>query len=352
DPSLRTADQIVRMINSRFPAAVTGTQDPSRVDLKIPAHFQQEKTRFLDLVGTVYLREAPGARERRVHLLAEVLRTRQDQDRIAVAMEAFGQETASVLRQLVQDRDEGVRFYAARTMARLDFVDAIRTLGPIAKNNNSPFQEQAVRALARLSNGIGLPILAKTLDAPSPLVRIAAYEGMRTLRDRSIREKVFTDKFKLGHAPTRSKPFVFVARRDEPRIVLFGNPRLKSPVLIETSRILASAPKGRNSLVIITKKLGRDIKLTSSFDLMEIIEKLAGPLHLAENGEPEALDLNYGDVVVFIDAAHQSGAMEAQIVLQPLEILVPGGARPTGGRPGAEVELEPEPQNNQKKQGP
>lgn len=341
DPSARLADQIVRMINARFADAAKGMPDPSRVDINVPKAYWKEKTHYLDIIGSLYLREAPGARGTRIRELAQALKTGRDRDRIAIALEAFGRVVAATLRELVESSNEDVRFYAARTLARLDFPDAVRTLEPIAKNAKSPFQEGAVRALGCLSSGIGLPVLAQALDAPNPLVRLAAYEGMKELGDPGLRGKTFKDKFDFDFLPSRAEPFVFVARRDEPRVVLFGKVHLEPPILIETMRILASSPQGSDKLVLMTKKRGINIKVSASFELKDIIEKIAGPLDLGPEGKPKALDLGYGDVVAFLQGARRTGVMKARVILQPLKILTPGGGRPLGADEGAEIRADP-----------
>jgi len=104
--------------------------------------------------------------------------------------------------------------------------------------------------------------------------------------------------------------------------------RLEPPLLVETSRILASSLKDQKQIVLITKRRGQDIKVTASLDLKDVIEKIAGPLDDKGDEPPKALDLGYGDVVAFIDVAHRTEALEARVILQPLEILVPGGTRP------------------------
>ncbi len=212
-PSVRTAEQVVRLVNTRFPGAAKGTTDPARVDLRVPARFQDDKAHFLDLVGALYMRETPAARAQRVRLLLETLQRHEDMDRVALCLEAFGPSVAPHLYPLADSADPALRFYAGRTLAHLQDARAVHALEPIVTDEGSPFQEEAVRALGRLESGLGLGLLARALSARSARVRVAAWEASTRLAERTFLVRSFEGGFDLHVVrPGPSRSFTWPAR--------------------------------------------------------------------------------------------------------------------------------------------
>ena len=200
-PSVRIVDQVVRLVNGRFPGAARGTEDPSRVDLAVPEEFRDDDVHFLDLVGGIYVRESPDARDHRVNVLVEALKGGKDLDRIAVCLEAIGPSVVPHLRPLATHEIEGVRFFVGRTMANLQDAQSVAVLESIALADGSEYQESAVEALGRLKSGIGLGVLGRALNAKSSRVRVAAWKSMTRIAPRMFVAEIFKDKFNLSIVP-------------------------------------------------------------------------------------------------------------------------------------------------------
>jgi len=330
-PSVRTAEQVVRLINARFPGAAQGTRDPGRVDLKVPKAFQDDKPRFLDLVGALYMRETPDARDVRMNLLVETLKAGEDMDRVAICLEAFGVAVLPQLRPLADHPRESVRFYVGRAMAHLQDGQALHILEPIAMDGRSEFQEAAVRALGCFENGLGLGVIGRALDADNTRVRIAAWRAMRRANPRASVVRVFEDKFTLSVILTRARPFVYVARNLHPHLAVFGDVRLRPPLLAETRRVTATASAGADRVILFASRRGVNLKVEAPLDLRSVIEKAASPLGLDKHNEPQGLDLTYSDVVGLLNELARKRAMSGPMVLEPLEYWVMGdrpAARP------------------------
>jgi len=323
-PSVRTADQVVRLINARFPDAAKGSRDPSRIDLTVPVEFQDDKPRFLDLVGALYMREMPGARDQRVRLLLDTLAKGEDMDRVALCLEAFGAGVAPHLYPLGESSNPAVRFYAGRTLAHLQDARAVHVLEPLAMNDTSEWQEEAVRALGTLRSGLGLGVLGRALDVKSARVRLAAWQAMADLTPRSFLVRRFDGKFDVYAVATRAQPFIYVARTLEPEIAIFGDVTVRPPVLAEIRRVTATVREGEPALTLIARRRQHDLRVEAGLTARAVIETMAGPITAKDDPSNTVigLDLGYSDVVGLLHELGRKGALTGPVVLQPLEYRV------------------------------
>lgn len=335
-PSVRTADQIVRLINARFKGAAKGTEDPGRVDLEVPPEFEEEKEHFLDLIGALYLRETPDARDQRVNLLIDRLKEGKDMDRVAVCLEAFGPMVVPHLRLLTKHPSAAVRFYVGRTLANLQDAQAVSLLEPVALDNKSEFQELAVESMGRLRSGVGLGVLSRALNAKSARVRVAAWQAMARLAPRTFISRVFPDKFSLSLVSTTGEPFVYVSRTLRPEVAIFGDVSIRPPALVETRRVTATAAAGVEEITLITRWHDKDYCVKAPLEVKGFIQWLAAPMDLDKKPEPQGLDLGYSDVVGLLNELGRKKALTAPVVLQPLKFRI-GGDRPVA-RPIGESE--------------
>ena len=326
-PSVRSADQIVRLVNARFPGAARGTEDPGRVDLETPRGFVNAKAHFLDLVGALYLRETPDARDQRIGLLIDTLQTGKDMDRVALCLEAFGASVGPRLHALAESESAAVRFYVARTLAGLQDAFAVHVLERIVTDDGSEFQEAAAEALGEIHSGVGLGVLGRALNAKSARVRVAAWQAMARLAPRTFVARHYQNKFTLSVVATRADPFVYIARTLKPQIAIFGDAKVLPPVLAETPRVTATAVAGAEKVRLISRRHGQDLHIEAPLDLKGLVEKMASPLPTEETPKVppvEGLDLAYGDVVGLIHEMSRKHALSAPVMLQPLGIKVMG----------------------------
>jgi hypothetical protein len=331
-PSVRTADQIVRLVNARFPGAAKGTEDPGRIDLEVPREYLGAKDRFLDLVGAIYLRETPDARDQRVNLLIKTLESGKDMDRVSICLEAFGPSFVPRIRPMASSPSASVRFYVGRTLAGLQDATAVSILEPIALDDGSEFQEMAVEALGRLQSGIGLGVLSRALNAKSARVRVAAWQATVRLAPRTFVARTFADRFTLSVVATTAEPFIYVSRTLRPQVAIFGDVTIRPPVLAETRRVSASAVEGAKQVVVIMRWRGQDHRIEAPLDVRGFIEKLAASMGTEEK-PGEGLDLGYGDVVGILNEMSRKRGLSAPVILQPLQYHVMGDrptARPIG----------------------
>lgn len=324
DPSERTAQQIVRHINARFPGAARGNIDPAIIDLKVPAAYAEDKSRFLDVVGAVYLVDSPDRRERRMRELVERLRTDSDRRPLVAALEAFGKPVAKLLEPLLADDVAAVRFHAALVLARLDEAVAVETLGEFVRDDGSPYQEAAISALALITEGPGAVLIRSALDAANPAVRVAAYKALRRTAPQTLALAQIHGRMELAAVPSKAQPFMFVGRQLTPRAVAFGDVKLRPPLLVDTPRFLATARDGDTRVTLVNKRWGVGDRIETSLSVVDVAAVMAGPPQVtADSPRPKALDLSYSDVVAFLDQAFRNGALKARIIYEPVEIPAP-----------------------------
>jgi len=325
DPSERLADLIVSQINARFPNTAKGRVQAGIVDFRIPAEYAHQKQHFLDVMGAISLIVSPTRREERQRLLIAKLIEGPDRAAVSAALEAFGRDALPLIEPLAKHADPAVRFHAADLMARLNQPNAIAILETFLRDDNSPYQQQAVASLAEL-RGMAAGTITRGFDARSPLVRIAAYLALRRIAPTMLQGAIaIPDRMELATVRSKAEPFVYVGRSLEPRVVIFGDVRLKTPVLIDTDRMLITALEGDTTVTLVNKQFGPAAKIVSALTVADIVGFLASPPRVdASHPNPRGLDLSYADVVAFLDRAKTQGALSAPLVYEPIRIVTPG----------------------------
>lgn len=324
EPGERVADQIVTHINARFPDAAKGRAQPGIIDFHVPPEYAHQKRHFLDVVGATYLVNSPTRREERQRLLVAKLIEGPDRVPVSAALEAFGKSVLTLVEPLANHADPAVRYYAADLMARMNQPNIMPVLEAFVRDDASPFQERAVASLAELQGGVAAGIIRGALDARSPTVRIAAYLALRRIAPNMLAAKVLPGRMELAAIRSQAEPFVFVARSLEPRVIVFGDVRLKPPVFVDTDRLLVSAQPGDAAVTLINKRFGVAGKIEAPLAVAEVIRILAGPPMVdANHPRPQGLDLSYADVVAFLDRAKMQGALAAPLVYEPIQIVTP-----------------------------
>lgn len=332
EPSERTAQQIVRHVNARFPRAAEGNVDPGQVDLTVPPAYNHDKPRFLKVVRSIFLVDSPSARERRMRELAEALASDADPDSVVAGLEAFGRPVLPLLRPMLDSANLRQRYFAAETMCRLDDPAAVETMKQFALDDTSPYQERAIRSLGELSDAEGATVLEDALEVQNPAARIAAYQALRKCAPTLLDYVIVPRDVEVAVVPTRGDPFVYVSRQMQPRIVVFGNVYLDPPVLIDTPRFLVSAQPGESGLALMSKIIGPPSLVRLPLRLAPVLTTMVGPpAQDPSTGRPLGLDLTYSDAIALLDRAYTSGALEAPIVYEPLRIALPTGGQQWAG---------------------
>ncbi|MCL2639475.1 MAG: flagellar basal body P-ring protein FlgI [Phycisphaerales bacterium] len=239
--SMMRTGVIERAINSRFPGRekAASAENDSIVSLKVPLEYQDRPMEFINLVMHMFLsQESPGFTERKA---AELIRALADPDAphqdISIALQALGR---SILPGYIQAQytnpNPSVRFWCARAGAGLRDVGGMVVLQEFAKNEQSPFKQEAVSSVVEHSRSgdiIRATItLREMLNSKDLAERIAAYEGLVAIRadlapiDPPILSchSIGSGKFLLDIVPCDAPPAIYVTQQGLPRIALIGRP--------------------------------------------------------------------------------------------------------------------------------
>jgi hypothetical protein len=210
----------------------------------------------------------------------------------------------------------------------------LEALWNIASDKSSSFRIEAVEAVA---NGAAVPdaitLLRGLLRDDDFSVRLAAFENLVRLNDSIASKKLIANSFYLDQIPgaigQTGKSAIFISRRNQPRVVLFGSPvYCRDNVFIESpdKTITINVPAGEPAATIIRKHPRRPdtiIQLKSSLDLADIIQTLCKePMTPHEKGGP-GLGVSYSVLAGLLKQMADSGAVQAQFYAGPLPKTFP-----------------------------
>jgi hypothetical protein len=198
-------------------------------------------------------------------------------------------------------------------------------LRTIAMDKASSYRIEALKAITAAANRSDAAFVARTLVRDDDFnVRFAAYEQLLKLDDVTISQTVIAGNFYLEQVAQANRKEIYVSRSGRPRIVLFDAPiYCRNDVFVETDNgsIAIDASPGQNRVSLIRKvpNQPRVVKLNSSFELSEIIRKLAEePLLKKGTLLRPGLNVSYADTIALIKQMCDTGAVDAEFRAGPL----------------------------------
>jgi flagellar basal body P-ring protein FlgI len=233
----RVAMQVADRINETFQGPYRGpgsglaeAKTKVIVNLKVPAQYSYNMTRFLRVVRLIPLNEAPAA--------ASPYRKRLDEDLLdpartvtaALRLEALGSDTIPSLKRGLQSEHVLVRFAAAEGLTYLGSSAGGEELARLAKNQPA-LRAFCLTALASLDETICHFKLQELLSETSAETRYGAFRALRALRpnDDAIPGELLNDSFWLHRVAPQSQPMVHVSTTKRAEIVLFGEDAYMEP---------------------------------------------------------------------------------------------------------------------------
>jgi len=348
DPSYQMARRIQDQINAFAPGTrkIAAAESPSYVKLTVPPAYRDDTGHFLNLIQTLYLSRDPKRAAVRTRALAqELVAPNTPHGRIALALEAIGPTVLPALDELYKHPEEHVRFYAAATGLRLDDHVAGDVMIREAEDPNGKFRLQAIRALGA-TRGMGSATMAlrRLLDDADPRVQTEAYEALVERHDPSIDSTpVGGDNFHLDVIPTSRPAFIYVKRRIERRIALFGKDLMVSPPVVYLApdgSLTASARPGDEHLALIRTVVATgdaSPAVPGPLRLPELIKLLGNDADVDYNGNVTGMSVKYGGVVRLLYHLCQNGAIDANFVLETANVLDLFGPLERKGRPESEI---------------
>ena len=330
-PDYMTAVRIRDRLNARFGPGTANAISPAQIEVKVPAGYGEQKEKFVAIVKAMYLDVTGELVGERVRTFAQRLAVSKEKQDSEIALEAIGNESLGKLAVLLKSSDEEVRLRAARCMLNLGSDEGLETLREIATAKRSRYRVEALEAIGRgAPRNVAVGIARGLVQDGDFEVRLAAYEQLRRLSDVSVSRKVVGRSFYLEQvaiAPTADK-VIYVSRSGQPRIVLFGSPRCRDNIFVQSSDgdITINAAAGQEYVSIIRKHPTRAdvvLPMKSSFELGDIIETLCEePLKKGEEGRA-GLGVSYAEMIGLLKRMCERGAVRAEFRAGPLPKIGP-----------------------------
>jgi hypothetical protein len=324
-PDYRAVSQIRNRINGRFGFEAAVALAPGTIELRVPAKYQENKSRFLQLINVTYIVDSPELNEKRIMTNIEKLAGSKDKYIAEITLEAIGNAAVPKLTALLNSSDIEIRFRAARCMFNLGDQKGKEVLLGIAMDKSSSYRMEAIEALASVSTRQDVAPMLRTLLRDDDLgVRLVAYDNLVRFKDSSVSRRLVANSFYLDQITQTGKPAILISRRDQARVAILNAPiYCHSNIFVETAdgSITINVPAGAKNATIIRKHPKHPetiLKLKSSLDLADIIETLCRePLTPTEQGGP-GLGVSYSALVGLLNKMVDSGAIQAEFYLGPL----------------------------------
>lgn len=357
------AKAITSAINSRFPeetpdrAPVARGRSGQTVELSIPEEYRSNPVRFLELVQYVQI---DGPLERYAQRYVEAAKAEPYlSNELSMCMEALGEQTLPIIRELYDYNEIAPRMAALRAGARLGDPLASEPLNRVVKIARGAERLDAIALMGEINAGPTVDLgLREFLKQPQLLIRIGAYEALaqraeRARLNRLIREQYTNpDPNAIRLSPSALQvlaesdipagslqgvsrkrldgeffldrvdggdPLVYVTQQGTPRLVVFGDaPKLKKPLLVSAwdDRLLIDAADENSPIRLMFRdwKSGAVTRQEIDADLVKLIEFFA---HKPTPEDPRpGLGLSYSEVVGALYAIHRAGGMNANFATE------------------------------------
>lgn len=327
-PNGQRAQLIADRISERFPheraAEFFNTavaKNDMLVELHVPARYAHETTRFLELVGKLYLDRDEQAQRRQAQRLIEVARSdpRYAAD-AALGLEGLGKTVIPQLRPLYGADPMHLRLAVVEAGARLGDIQAADALLALAGRQEAAVRKRAAELM------VALPVEARVTEALLKLVddadrevRLAAYETMAQTANPALRRTPVSGsggvKFLLDLVPSK-RPLVYVAHHRLPRVAVFGlDTGFKTPLLARLwdNRLMVRSAPGKSLLDVFYQPVGE--AQAQTFEIAASIANfviLLGQQPTVRN-ERQGLDLTFSEVVNALFELKEAGQIDAEV---------------------------------------
>lgn len=263
-PSWTRSRLIADRINERFgrssdPEPVADPQTDVRIQLNVPERWATRPIELITLINHLFVERGPEFERLKAETLATVLRDNPESERyVASAWRSLGRPALQTLQSLYGDAELRIRIAALEAGAHLADERATRHLDELSRHEDPVIRARAADALVHLPSSLqGAQTLRRLLDDNDTRVRLAAYESLARINDRTILDRFPVGdgtevKFLIDRLPS-SKPLVYVTQEAVPRLVIFGEDLgFKTPMLARMwdNRLMLKAPAADQPLTL------------------------------------------------------------------------------------------------------
>jgi flagellar basal body P-ring protein FlgI len=335
NPDFRLAAIIRNRINERFGKDTANAASESIIYLTLPDKFKAKKERFIELVKSLYITSSAVSEDRQVNQLIEKLQTASEKEKYETGLEAIGEPAVSKLLPLLESPDTQTRFNAARCLLNIGDENALKVLRDFAQDPASPVRIAAIEAIGDAGQRRGIITLMDRIVRDEDFdVRYTAYKYLRKYNDTSIVQTAVAQDFYIDQVIQISPKTIFVSRKDEPRIVLFGAPiDCEKDIFIESDDgqiIINALPDGNsphgNRVEVSRISLMRKHPITgelmgplkTSFRLADLIKALGDEPAPQDEKKRSGLGVPYSEIVALLKKMCEKGVVKAVFIPGPV----------------------------------
>lgn len=346
-PDFQLARAVERRLNERFGPRpkVAEAASAGYIVLDTPPEYARRPERFRQLAAHLFIDNSPAHLESKRRELADLAAAGGALlEPIALAWEGMGRSVVPHIQPFYAHGDAAVRFYAARTGARLGDPPAVAALADIAATPGDPHRLLAVRELGETGSPQAAVRLVPLLADSDQEVRIAAYEALVQHRHPAVRSRQFRhilDRAQLNCildvVECDGPPLVYVRRTRLPRIAVLGRSvPVIAPVFYTDpdGAVTIVTHDGSDDLHLFARATGRlsdEIIVPPLLD--ELIAALAERPARDDAGRLMGLGLPLSRVVHVIARLSEDGAVPARLVLEQPSLTELLGPEPAPERP-------------------
>lgn len=316
--------RIRNWLNECFSDAHAKAVSPSRIELSVPAEYNERRKTFVSIIKAAYLDQTPEIREQRIRTFVRKLAVSDDKQASEMALEAIGNESVTKLGTLLNSSNEEVRLRAARCMLNIGSDKGLDALMEITMRSDSAYRIEALEAIATSAKReFAISVLRVLLNDSDSNIRLAAYGQLRKLNDATITQRCISRSFYLEQVTQTEHKAIFVSRSGEPRIVVFGAPiYCQDNVFVQSPKgdIAINAPAGQKYASIMRKHPTEPViigPMRSSLAVGDIIQVLCEePLQGTEQGLG-GLGVSYAEGIALLKQMCDKGAIRAEFIAGP-----------------------------------
>ena len=327
-PDFRAAAAIRNRINGRFGRDTATAASESIIYLSLPGEFKDRKERLIELVKALYISSTAVAEDSRINSLVEKLKTEPEKEKYETGLEAIGKPAVDRLLPLLESEDLQTKFSAARCLLNIGDDRALKYLREFAQDRASPIRLTAIEAVGNAGQKRDcIALMSRIVRDEDFNVRYTAYKFLQKYDDTSIVRTTVAQDFYIDEVLELAPKTVYVSRKTEPRIVLFGAPiDCEKDIFIESDdgQIIINSLADENRISImrkhpVTGELMGPLK--TSFRLADVIKILGDESAPEDEKQRSGLGVPYSQIVELLKKMCEKGAVKAEFVAGPLTPL-------------------------------
>lgn len=281
------------------------------IELEVHPRYRRNENRMMAVVLAIGVKPESSDTQSRLADLAKRLSDPATAADAALQLEALGESAIPTLLEGLESNNPELRFYAAEALGYLDRSEAIEPLEEAARNV-AAFRQPALLALQGLDLQLAVDSLVNLMNEPSIETRYGSFGSIRRRKDSRLilSAKTIGDEFRLYRVASTAAPAVVVSLREQPEIVVFGEPstiQIPDYLMGPSGLMLKPEPEQPGQLRISRFRPGKeDQRVIVGNSVDEVMEGIV------------AVGGGYGDVVAMLRLLKDKGYMADQLAIDPV----------------------------------